>query len=41
MKRYDNLQEAKEALQALLEKVIFSTNYGEKDDDYTKTCILT
>lgn len=40
MDNVSELQDAKESLYNLLEKVIFSTGCGEKSDDYTKTLSL-
>jgi len=37
MKKYRNLQDAKEELYKLMEKASFSAGIGEKSEDYTET----
>lgn len=38
--QYHDESEAKEHIHELLKKVTFSTNYGDEEDDYTKTINL-
>jgi hypothetical protein len=40
IKRYHDTFEAKEKLHKLMKRVIFATDYGEEDDDYTKAVHL-